>query len=153
MKARWLLPILMLISISSVLLAITVGSTHIGLRQVVATLVSGADPLTRQIILDLRLPRADTVLWFDLPRHLCLRRVVKRIVTTYGQVRPDMAPGCPERFDLGFLKWIWNFNRIERPRIQAMLELHGTHLTPIIFRRARDVSAFLASVAPSSRDN
>ena len=58
MKARWLLPILILISISSVLLAITVGSTHIGLRQVVATLVSDADPVAHQILLGLRLPRA-----------------------------------------------------------------------------------------------
>ena len=26
--------------------------------------------------LDLRLPRADTVVWFDYPRHVCLRRAV-----------------------------------------------------------------------------
>ena len=101
--------------------------------------------------LDLRLPRADKVVWFDLPRHLCLRRVAKRVVTTYGQVRPDMGPGCPERFDLAFLKWIWNFNRTERPRIEALLDLYGAHLKPTIFRDDRDVRAFLASAAPSSR--
>ena len=95
--------------------------------------------------LDLRLPRADTVVWFDMPRHLCLRRVAKRVLTTYGQVRPDMAPGCPEKLDLSFLKWIWDFNRTARPQIQAMLELHGTHLQPIVFRRDRDVRDFLAS--------
>ena len=66
--------------------------------------------------LDLRLPRADTVIWFDMPRHLCLRRVAKRIVTTHGKVRPDMGPGCPEKIDFAFLKWIWNFNRTERPK-------------------------------------
>lgn len=99
--------------------------------------------------LDLRLPRADTLIWFDLPRHLCLRRVAKRIITSYGQVRPDMGPGCPEELDVPFLKWIWNFNRTERPQMQAMLDLHGPHLDPIVFRRDRDVRAFLTSVEPS----
>ena len=51
--------------------------------------------------LDLRLPRADTVLWFDYPRHVCLRRVFWRIATTYGRVREDLAPGCPEQLDPG----------------------------------------------------
>ena len=95
--------------------------------------------------LDLRLPRADTVIWFDMPRHLCLRRVAKRMLTTYGRVRLDMAPGCPERLDLAFLTWIWNFNRTTRPKIQAMLDLHGSHLQPVIFRRDRDVRVFLRS--------
>jgi len=58
MKARWLLPMLITISVSSVLLAITVGSTHISLREVLAALLRGADPAARQIIVDLRLPRA-----------------------------------------------------------------------------------------------
>lgn len=96
--------------------------------------------------LDLRLPRADTVIWFDYPRHQCLRRVVKRIATTYGKARPDMAPGCPEQLDLEFLRWIWNFNRRERPALVHRLASDGSHLTPVIFRRDADVSQFLASL-------
>ena len=99
--------------------------------------------------LDLRLPRADTVIWFDLPRNLCLRRVVKRIVTTHGKVRPDMGPGCPERLDLSFLRWVWDFDRTARPNILDMLRRHGSHLKPIVFRRDREVRAFLTSLEPS----
>ena len=100
--------------------------------------------------LDLRLPRADAVVWFDFPRHVCLRRVLKRVVTTYGHVRADMAPGCPEQLpDLEFLRWIWNFNRIERPQIAVSLALHGPHLSPVIFRRDRDVRAFLDTIGDS----
>src|SRR5206468_1787185 len=37
--------------------------------------------------LDLRLPRADAVVWFDYPRFVCVARALRRILTTYGQVR------------------------------------------------------------------
>lgn len=45
--------------------------------------------------LDLRLPRADAVVWFDFPRGRCLWRAFMRAARSYGRARPDMAPGCP----------------------------------------------------------
>ncbi len=77
--------------------------------------------------LTMRLVRADTVIWLDYPRQLCVRRVLGRIARDYGRVRDGMAPGCPERFDLEFLRYIWNFNRQSRLRIVAALESHGSH--------------------------
>ena len=56
--------------------------------------------------LDLRLPRADSVMWCDYSRLVCLRRAVWRAVTGYNRVRADMAEGCPERFDPEFLRYI-----------------------------------------------
>ena len=56
--------------------------------------------------LDLRLPRADAVIWFDYLRLRCLRQIAWRIATTYGRVRPDLAPGCPEQIDLEFLRFV-----------------------------------------------
>jgi hypothetical protein len=61
-------------------------------------------------------------------------------------VRPDLAPGCPERFDREFLRFIWNFKTNSRPRIVAMLAEHGGHLSPIMFRRDLDVRGFLAGL-------
>jgi hypothetical protein len=66
------------------------------------------------------------------------------VATTYGRVRPDLAPGCPERFDGEFLRFIWNFNANSRPQIMAMLAEHGGHLSPIVFRRDLDVRGFFA---------
>jgi len=100
--------------------------------------------------LDLRLPRADTIIWFDYPRRRCLWRVVKRVVMTYGQIRPDMAPGCPEQINLAFLCWIWNFNRRERPGLLQKLAASGSHLTPIIFRNDGDAAQFLAKLSPGT---
>lgn len=97
--------------------------------------------------LDLRLPRADTVIWFDYPRRVCLRRAVWRVLTTYGQVRDDLALGCPERFDLEFLRFIWDFNAKSRPQVVTALFEHGRHLVPIVLRRDRDAARFLDSPA------
>ena len=96
--------------------------------------------------LDLRLPRADTVLWFDYPRLICLTRAVWRVATTHGRVRADLAPGCPEKFDREFLRFIWDFNAKSRPQIVAMLAQHGGHLAPIAFRRDREVRQFLDGI-------
>ena len=98
--------------------------------------------------LDLRLPRADTVIWFDYPRHVCIRRILKRVLTTYGEVRADMAPGCTERFDLDFLRWVWRFDRDEQPPIAAALAAHGARLSPVIFRGDWEARAFLDTVRP-----
>ena len=97
--------------------------------------------------LDLRLPRADTVVWFDYPRLVCLRRAVWRAVTGYNRVRPDLAPGCPERFDPEFLRYIWTFNSRERPKVVAALERFGAHLDPVVFRRDGDVTRFLQALS------
>ena len=52
---------------------------------------------------DLRVPRAEAIVWLDLPRWIYFPRTFWRVAQSYGRVRPDMAPGCPERFDAGFL--------------------------------------------------
>jgi adenylate kinase family enzyme len=93
--------------------------------------------------LDLRLPRADAVMSFDYPRLVCLRRAAWRAMTTYNQVRADMAEGCPERFDLEFLRYIWTFNAKERPGTAAALERFGAHVTPVVFRRDSEAAHFL----------
>lgn len=95
---------------------------------------------------DVRLPRADLVLWFDFPRHVCLYRVIRRVLHYHGQVRPDLAPGCPERFDLGFLKFVWTFNDHYRPRIADAIRRYAPQLEPVIFVRDADADRFLASL-------
>lgn len=47
--------------------------------------------------LDMRMERADTIIFLDYPTTTCLWRITKRIMLYHGQVRPDMPPGCRER--------------------------------------------------------
>lgn len=68
-----------------------------------------------------RLERADTVIYLDFPIRLCLSRLIRRVVTMRGQTRPDMAEGCPERFDAAFLWYVANWNRGPRLRTEARI--------------------------------
>ena len=58
---------------------------------------------------DLRLTVADTIVFLDVPRHICLSRVIVRSLRSFGRIRPDMAPGCRERLDGAFLRWVWTY--------------------------------------------
>ena len=94
--------------------------------------------------LPLRLERCDAVIYLDFPRWLCIFGVLKRVLTTYGKVRPDMPEGCPERFDWEFLKWVWNFNRNNREKMFAQLQT----LPPerlVLLRNRGEVRKFLQS--------
>ncbi|NUQ17910.1 MAG: AAA family ATPase [Sphingomonas sp.] len=94
--------------------------------------------------LELRLARADTVIDLRLPPWLCLARIVKRVVTSLHRVRPDMAEGCPERFDLEFLVFAARFSGAPRKRTDEKLSrFTGTRIT---LRSAAEVRRFLASV-------
>ncbi|MDZ3831326.1 MAG: topology modulation protein [Sphingopyxis sp.] len=68
-----------------------------------------------------RLARADTIVYLDYPIHLCLRRLLRRIWTYRGRSRPDMPPGCPERFDLAFFFYVLTWNSGPRKRTEAVL--------------------------------
>ena len=89
-----------------------------------------------------RVKYCDTIIYLDFSRMACLLGVLKRIVTTYGTVRPDMGEGCPERFDLEFLKWVWNFNKNKRESYYRLLnETEGVNT--IVLKNRRMVKRFL----------
>jgi len=92
--------------------------------------------------LDLRLPRADMVIFLDMPRWLSLARVVRRTVRHFGRTRGDMAPGCTERFDWAFMKYIWKYQRKVRPRLCAKLAEFRGNL--IVLRSPAEAEAYLA---------
>ena len=98
-----------------------------------------------------RLRRCDTVIYLDYSRLTCLLGVLKRVLTTHGTVRPDMGEGCPERIDLDFLKWVWNFNKNKREKYYRMLEA-ATHAEIHIFKNRRSVKKFLHGIGTYSAD-
>ena len=92
-----------------------------------------------------RVKYCDTIIYLDFSRFACLMGVAKRILTTYGTVRPDMGEGCPERFDLEFLKWVWNYNRNKRESNYRLLnEAEGVET--IVLKNRRAVKWFLKSL-------
>jgi adenylate kinase family enzyme len=95
---------------------------------------------------DIRMPRADSVVWLDYPRAVCMRRVLERIIKGYGHTPPDLPPGCPEKFDLEFLRYVWDFPRTQRPRIPAGIGQFGGHLRVTRFGGDHDAENFLAAL-------
>ena len=69
-----------------------------------------------------RLEAADTLIYLDMPSWLTMPRIMRRIATGYGRVRPDAAEGCPERVDLEFLRFALRWNRVRRTRHLALVE-------------------------------
>ena len=92
-----------------------------------------------------RLARCDTVIYLDYSRLTCLLGVVKRVVTNYGKVRPDMGAGCPERLDLDFFKWVWQYNGKNRQRNYGFLN-QADHAKTYAFKNRRQLKKFLSSL-------
>ena len=91
-----------------------------------------------------RLERADTVVYLDYPTWLCLWRAFKRVWRYRGRARPDMTPGCPERFDLALFLYILTFRRGPRLRTEATLAAYRG--TIIRFHRPRDLARWLCDL-------
>lgn len=94
--------------------------------------------------LPLRLSRADTVIDVDLPAWLCVARVLRRSVSSWGRVRPDMGAGCPERLDREFARFLIytaTFPRRGRKRLgQAMTGFAGRQVR---LRSNAEIQGFL----------
>jgi adenylate kinase family enzyme len=83
---------------------------------------------------DLRIPRATDIVWLDLPRWRCLLNVLWRVLRHYGRVRPDLGPGCAERFDWSFMRWIWTYPKKVRPGTARLLQSLGPDKRVFVLR-------------------
>ena len=98
------------------------------------------------------MPRAHAVVWLDLPRWRCLLGVLWRVARNYGRVRPDIAPGCPERFDGSFMRFIWDYPRDKRPKTARMLERLGARQRVFVLRSHGEILALEAELASIRRE-
>ncbi len=94
--------------------------------------------------LDIRLKECDTVIFLNMPRTLCLWRVLRRAVMYRSKGRPDMAEGCPEGLNLEFILWIWNYRRRSRPKALKLFESNSQGKKIIWLKSRSDVETFLA---------
>ena len=95
---------------------------------------------------DIRTDRADTVIYLELPLHVCLFRVVKRWFTYRGQTRPDIGEGCLEKIDWAFIKFIWTTyyprKRNMAERLQKFQSV-GPNKRIIELKSKREIKSFL----------
>lgn len=96
---------------------------------------------------DLRLPRADLIIWLDTPRTTCLRRVLVR--SLLDRPRADKPSGCKEKLDrefMNFLSYCWNYDRVSRPEIEVARLAVGPQVPVLHLHSTREVTAFLVGL-------
>ncbi|PJK16009.1 hypothetical protein CQS04_12305 [Chryseomicrobium excrementi] len=103
--------------------------------------------------LEVRLKEADTVVFLDFHRVICISRALRRVLRYRNQVRPDMAEGCPERFDLEFMKYIWNFPETKTPHILKRLQELPLEKRVFHFRKPHELDKFLLELEKRKSSN
>ena len=92
-----------------------------------------------------RLKYADTAIFLERSRIQSLVRCVGRYLKYRGQSRPELAPGCTEKIDLDFLRWIWNYPRDVKPRIAQALESQP-NVDVVLLRGDSEARDYLSSL-------
>lgn len=97
-----------------------------------------------------RFRRCHLIIHLNYSTWSCLVGVLKRIVTTYGKVRPDMGEGCPERLDWSFLKWVLAFNKpgSSRDKLLEQVQKYGQHCALIQPKNRRQLRNAMKQVLP-----
>ncbi|PJZ18567.1 topology modulation protein [Bacillus cereus] len=96
--------------------------------------------------MDIRMNAADTIIFLDIHRTICVYRAFKRVVQYRNKTRPDMGAGCEERFDLQFFKWIWEYPNVKRPTIITKLEQLPEEKKVIVLKSSSEVRKFLERI-------
>lgn len=93
--------------------------------------------------MDIRLARADTVIYMDFNTPTCLYRVCSRAIKNYGKTRSDMTEGCPERIDFKFLHYVATYNMLRRKSQMAKINKLSDEKIIIILKNDKEADQFL----------
>lgn len=96
--------------------------------------------------LRLRAEAADTIIFIDIPRRLSYLRIFTRFLRFRGKTRPDVTEDCPEKIDLDFIRWIWDYPRTRKPVILRFLEKQKAVKNVIILKGQQEVEGFVHSL-------
>jgi adenylate kinase family enzyme len=86
---------------------------------------------------DIRLPRATTVIWLERSRLCCAWRAITRVF------KRGEAHRVGKLFVV--LQFIWNFDRVNRPRIEAARIANAPNVPVVRLKSRPDTTAFLCS--------
>ena len=89
-----------------------------------------------RVTFDIRLPRATLVVWLDRAKLLCAWRSIARVFQS-GEVHRigDLTK---------VLRFIWNFDRISRPLVEAERIAHGPAVPVTRLTNDREIAGFLS---------
>lgn len=88
-----------------------------------------------------RFDRADLIIWLDYSTLFLLINVLKRFIILHNKERIEI-PGCKERFNLKFLKYVITYNKKKRPEILKLLN-NVPKDKVLIFKSRKDLNKWL----------
>jgi adenylate kinase family enzyme len=92
---------------------------------------------------DIRMPAADTIVFMDYPRRLCLARAFRRRWQYRRAKRPDMPNNWREKISWEFLRFIWTYRATERPRVMALLDQQDLGKTIVVLTSPKEAERYL----------
>lgn len=96
--------------------------------------------------MDIRLEKADMIIFMDRSRWLCLYRIIKRQIQYWGRTRPDMTEGCEERLTWEFIKYVYRYNDTRRPGILEQLQKWKGSKKVFILKNSQQIRRFLSLI-------
>lgn len=88
-----------------------------------------------------RFDKADLIIWLDYSTLKQLHGILKRYFTTRNFERPEI-PGCKERLEPKFIKYVLTYNKKKRPVILDYLKDVPKEKV-LIFKHQKDLNAWL----------
>lgn len=94
----------------------------------------------------IRFAAADTIIFLDFPRRLCVWRTMKRFFQYRGRSRTGMAAGCPERLDWVLLRWVWRYPLDNRAQVLENIIRYGRGCRAVILRSPKEARQFVGAL-------
>lgn len=94
--------------------------------------------------MEMRVKKADMVIWLKVPRIICIYRVIKRYLKNRGQINDA---GNPDIIERDFLKFIWDFPANNFPQMEKLQKNYENQLDFVVLRNRQAVAGFLAEIS------
>ena len=88
-----------------------------------------------------RLDKSDLIIWLDYSSLAHLKGILKRLIKYSNKEKPEL-PGCKERFNFTFLKYVISYNQKKRPQVLQILEKVPDQKV-LIFKKQKDLNKWL----------
>lgn len=100
----------------------------------------------RGIVYDIEFPKADLIIFLDLPKSLCLWRIFKRATQYTGKHKPELSFQYPQSFR-GFLSQMKrSWRNFDEDRLFNLRKLQKYSEKTLILKDSQDIVNFLAKV-------
>jgi len=88
-----------------------------------------------------RLAKSDLIIWLDYSTFSQVKGILKRFFKHPGREKPEV-PGCNERLNLEFLKYVINYRKKKRHFVVEAIE-GVEHNKVLIFTKQKDLNKWL----------